>query len=388
MRAYLLGGRPIYFPFLSGIFQYDCGPCESPCCRGPSLGIGRSRELVTLIQAQPKIALFAQPGFATSSMVSLAAPLEACWFLDRKHRCRLHHVVGVEAKPAGCRLFPFQTIRSAGEAVVVLPDFTCPITVADAPRDEGANSHDELALEMHRTGIPRGGHEPLAEPKDLTWDAVIPIERRIVDASRAHLFDDAYGDFAEVQLALTAKALGIPYKKDRLDKLQGLISTFLDDDGTPSKPVVHQLVALTGVFRMMASELPRRDLPALLVALSCVAGVYEGMRGAKMSPRTLVSIFRDRLPFLYVLAHLADRPILQEPERARRIISQLPAVRAPLLDVLEALVDNRQQTVAEPLVDILRAQRGTFAAPLTADAVAMLTGLGKVLLRTGVFVPV
>lgn len=389
MRAYLLGGRPIHFPFLSGLLRYDCEPCAAPCCKGTSLGIGRSRELVTLQGVQPKIPLFAQPGFASSSMLSVVAPLEACWFLSKKDGCRLEEVAGRDAKPAGCRLFPFQTLRSVGEAVAVLPDFLCPLFVADAPSDSGPSSHDELALELHRTGVPRGGHAPLPEPRDVSWREAIPLERRVVEAASAHLFDDDYLDYAEEQRTLTAKTLATTARrKDGLARLYETIRRFLGADTAPSKAAVHDLVALTGTLRLLGSTLPRREMPGVLLSLSVIVGVYESMRGSRRSARTIVSLFEERLPFLYVLAHLTDRPMLKDPERAKRIIAQLPAVRAPLLDVLEALVGNREQTVAETLEDILRAQGSAFERPLTAEAVTMLTGLGKVLLKTGLFVPV
>ena len=61
MQAYLLGGRPIHFPFLSGIIKYDCSTCHAPCCKGNALGIGRSRELVMLQSAQPKNLFLVHP---------------------------------------------------------------------------------------------------------------------------------------------------------------------------------------------------------------------------------------------------------------------------------------------------------------------------------------
>src|SRR3954462_7223454 len=98
MRAYLLGGRPLHFPFLSGVLRYDCATCDAPCCKGAALGIGVSRELVTLQQAQPKAPLFAVPSFFPSQMTAISTPAERCWFLDRKNRCRLERVIGRDAK--------------------------------------------------------------------------------------------------------------------------------------------------------------------------------------------------------------------------------------------------------------------------------------------------
>src|SRR4051812_30349408 len=140
MRQYLLGGRPLHFPFLSGVLRYECSTCDAPCCKGAALGIGVSRELVTLQHAQPRSPLFAVPQFHHSPLLALQTPAEKCWFLDRKKSCRLERVLGRDAKPSGCRLFPFVKFRSMGEAVTVLPDFLCPIQVGDAPTEHGATS--------------------------------------------------------------------------------------------------------------------------------------------------------------------------------------------------------------------------------------------------------
>jgi Fe-S-cluster containining protein len=389
MRAYLLGGRPIHFPFLSGILDYECSTCSAPCCKGGSLGIGRSNELVTLTRVQPSIALFMSPGFAASTMLSVATPLEACWFLDKHDACRLHKAGGPEAKPSGCRLFPFQRLRSVGEAVAVLPDLLCPLRTSQGPSDSGKTSHDEIALQMHRAGVPRGGHAPLPPPRDMAWREALPLERRIVDAAEHHLEDEDYLAYASAQARLTSKAtLAAHERKDGAARARATIERFLGVSRRPSAAAVHDLVALTGTLRLLGSTLPRRELPAMLVALSVLCGEYEGMQGARWSARTVTSLFEQRLPLLYVLSHLADRPMVKDPEEARRLISRLPAVRAPLLAVLESMVDNRELTVAETLEDILRQQGKTFASPLGTDAVTMLHGLGRVLMRTGMFVPV
>ncbi len=387
MRAYLLGGRPIYFPFLSGLLEYECSTCDAPCCRGTPLGIGRSNELVTLERVQPRIPLFTSPGFAGSAMLSITPPHEACWFLDDKARCRLHKVAGPHAKPSGCRLFPFHRVRSVGEAVVVLPDFLCPLQLSDGPGVSPRSSHDELALEMHRTGVPRGGHSQLQPPRDMTWKEALPLERRVVDAAEHHLDDDDYLPYAETQERLTHKSLATPRKKSAVAVARDTMERFLGSRARPSAEAVRELVALTGTLRLMTSSLPRRDMPALLIALSVFLGEYEAMRGSRRSPRTSVTMLEQRLPFLYVLSHLGDRPMVNDPDEAKRVITSLPAVRAPLLEVLERLVENEDLTVASTLEDILRDQGAAFQAPLGADAVTMLHGLGRVLLRTGMFVP-
>ena len=90
---------------------------------------------------------------------------------------------------------------------------------------------------------------------------------------------------------------------------------------------------------------------------------------------------------MYALAHLQSRPVVKSGVTLREAVGELPTVRAPLLKVLDEVERNGRRGVAQPLEDILRAQKDAFAAPLSADAVAMLHGLGRVLLRACTFVP-
>jgi len=387
MRAYLLGGRPLYFPFLSGVLTYDCTSCDAPCCRGTPIGIGRSRELVVLGSAQPRLPLFATPGHAGSALLSIASPREACWFLDKNRRCRLERAMSRESKPAGCRLFPFHRFRAVGEALAVLPDFTCPIRIQSTPSEEGHASHDELVLEMHRTRVPPRGHTPLRAPEDLEWRRALKVERRILRTSASYLDATSYLPFAEKQQEKTAVVMGMDYKPEALAALDAQIRTFLGVDPKPSAFGTRDLVALTGVLRLMVSSLPRRDLPALLLALSILVDTYYEMKGAHPSPRTVISIFEQRLPMLYVLAHLNDRPMLKPGADPERLIKSFPAVRAPLLNVLEDVFDNSESTVARPLWTILHEQGDVFKAPHGFDEIAMLYGLGRILLEEGMFTP-
>ena len=382
--AYLLGGRAIHFPFLSGTLRYNCTTCEAPCCRGAQLGIGRSRELVTLRSVLPKIPLFSTPGFAGSAMLSVFAPREACWFLDKKARCRLETVIGREAKPSGCRLFPFHRLRGIGQAVTVLPDFSCPITVTDEVDLEGLTSHDEICLELHRNKISPKGHPELARPRDLPWDRAARLERRVVELAQPFLTAAWYTDYAEAQDRLTRRALGEPAAEGNLFALDRDIRSFLDVSGKSPHEGVHPLVALTGVLRLMVSPLPRRELPAILVALDVMLDAYQKMRGARMSARTVVSMFEERLPLLYVLSQLRGRPRLPPTTDARRLLHGFPTIRAPLLGVVDDIAANAKRAHPKTLLELLQKQGDIFTAPLSFDAVAMLYGLGNVLLRAGV----
>jgi Fe-S-cluster containining protein len=387
MRAYLLGGRPLHFPFLSGVLRYDCATCDAPCCKGAALGIGPSRELVTIQQAQPRASLFAVPSFYSSPVVALKSPAERCWFLDRKPRCRLERVLGREAKPSGCRLFPFVRFRSVGEGVCVLPDFLCPLSVGDAVTDVGPTSHDEIALEVHRSLVPRGGHPELPAPRDMPWVDALPLERKIVEESEPHLRASTYVPFAEVQHQLALATLALDGKPGAMARVEETARRFLGVTERPSASTIRDLVGLTGTLRLSASALPRREIASVLVALGVVAGVAENMRGAVRSARTLTSIFEAQLPFVYTLAHLGARPAVRPGVSMAVAAKQAGAVRPALLEVLADIEKNGRRGVADTLEDILRKQKDAFAPPLTADAVATMHTLGVVLLRACTFVP-
>jgi Fe-S-cluster containining protein len=385
VKAYVLGGRPIHLPFLSGLLRYGCAECDAPCCKGASLAVGRSRELVSLQRVQPNLPLFAAPGFAGSPLLSIQSPKDACWFYDdKKNRCRVEAVMGRDAKPAGCRLFPFHRIRGAGESLVILPDFTCPIVVGDETLDEGQFSHDEIVLEMHRTHIPVRGHPTLPPPKDLAWDKAIRLERRVVRASERFLDRDRYLPFAEHQLERTCEILGTKPHVE-LSNLDRHIREVLGIPMTSSPITVRHMVALTGVLRVMVSPLARKEMPALLLALAALVDAYVSMRGATFSTRTITSLFEVRLPFLYTLAHLDDVPLFDERVDSIAVFDGFPFVRSSLITVAESIVANRTRRSKKILGEIL-GDTG-FTSPLGFDEVAMLFALGRVLLQHGTFVP-
>jgi Fe-S-cluster containining protein len=390
-RAYLLGGRPILFPFLSGILRYDCDTCDAPCCKGAALGIGRSLELVQIQHAQPKAPLFAVPTFFGSRMMALASPAERCWFLGRKNKCRLEKVLGRDAKPAGCRLFPFVRFRSAGEHVVVLPDFTCPIFVAESPSSTGKTSHDEIALEMHRTQLPRSGHPGLVEPRDLKWGDAAVLEKRIVEEGERFLAAKQYADYAELQHVLALSALALDDRPGQMMRIEAAARRFTGIEEPLSQKGVHELIAVTGVLRFMASPLPRREMAGVLVALSVLLAASEHMRGHSTSTRTAPSLLESRLPFLYVLSHLASRPVLRRGTKkgvdTDRLLAEAGAVRPELALVAKDIERNGRKSFADTLEDLLR-KHALFNAPMSADAIATLHGLGTILLRAGQFVPV
>jgi Fe-S-cluster containining protein len=412
-RVHLLAGRPLFFAFPSGAFSYTCAGCDAPCCKGQPIGIGRSRELVTIQQAQPRATLFSVPGWNDGPLLSLTPPPEKCWFFDRNGRCRLEHVVGRDAKPTGCRLFPFSRIVAVGEALAVLPDLVCPIAVTPlanrvavsssssssstmSAADPGSLSdHDVLAVEMARTQVPRGGHKPLPVPADLSWDEALPLERHIVDAAGELLRSEPppafYGAFADLQHQLTCALLGVDTKPSAMATLEADIRRFLAVNEGSSVDGVVDLVAMTGALRLTPIDghvVARRALPAMLTALSVVESAYENMRGSRRTPRTLATLWQTQGPLLYALAHLNARPLPLSPTALDAALSRYHHPRRALVAIVDAIRDNGARSVAATVDELLRLQKDEFAPPLTADAVAMLHALGRILRDACTFTPI
>lgn len=396
-QVHLLQGRPLFFPFASGFFAYSCATCDAPCCKGQPLGIGRSRELVTIQQAQPRSTLFSAPGFKGGPLLSLLPPPDKCWFLDRKSRCRLEHVLGREAKPTGCRLFPFSTLQGVGEALAVVPDLLCPITLQTQDSLSPLSSHDALTWELKDTQVPSHGHAELPDPVDLSWDEALPLERRIGEEAAALLSSTttlSYGPFADLQHQLTTALFGNDTRQGTMETLEADIRRFLAIQEHSSRDGVRELVALTGTLRLTPTgakdaDLPaRRSLPALLVALSIVAGTFENMRGSRRSLRSLVSVWREQGPFLYALAHLGARPLPVSKHALDDALARLGPVRPAVRNVVDGIQRNGQRSVSLTVEELLRKERDAFAPPLTSDAVAGLHALGRILREACSFTPI
>ena len=392
-QLHLLSGRPLFFPFPSGTLIHVCEGCDAPCCKGEPIGIGRSRELVTILQAQPRAALFAAPGFNGGPLLSLSPPPEKCWFLDRKQRCRLEYVMGREHKPTGCRLFPFSVLQGVGEAIAVVPDLLCPIKVAPLSM-KGPFCHDELALEMMRTQVPRTGHPTLSPPTDLGWDEAIVLERRIV-AEAAGLLEGAqlppFVVFAELMHQLTCALVDVDARPASMELIDSDVRRFLGVDEQLSPDALREFMSFVGVLRLRpidGATMPRRALPAVLTALSVVASAFEHMRGARRSLRSLAGIWDAQGPVLFALAHLGARPLPTSQAVIDEVLLRVGPMRPAFYDVIESIKKNGKRSIAATVEDILRLQKDVFESPLTVDAVSILHGLGRVLKDACTFTPV
>ncbi len=137
-----MGGERVYFTWPDRRFRYECRGC-SACCKGHGIGIDTTAgQLVQLVGRRPELAAFVR---WRGSAVTAFNPRDRCWFLADDGLCRVEIEDGRAAKPASCRLFPFNRVFRAGAFTVI--DFNsviCPLAVVD----DGGVSHDEILAEI------------------------------------------------------------------------------------------------------------------------------------------------------------------------------------------------------------------------------------------------
>lgn len=85
-------------------------------------------------------------------------PDGACVMLDQTTgRCRIHERFGEQAKPIGCRLFPFTLARTFGDEVTVAARFTCPTVQRNAGRPHA--EHLDALRRLAPSSVKRHGFD-------------------------------------------------------------------------------------------------------------------------------------------------------------------------------------------------------------------------------------
>lgn len=180
-----------YLTWPDGAFSYECRGCGA-CCKGLGIGVDAARgELDALAARYPEIEGFARLRGATWTVFN---PRDRCWFLDDDGWCRVERDHGRDAKPASCRLFPFNRVfRVAGWLVVDYNAVICPLRAPLPESDDaavglsGRVSHASVLAEIAAIGDAGvvGTELPLAAGEDGA--ALLRAERALSE----RLFDSA-----------------------------------------------------------------------------------------------------------------------------------------------------------------------------------------------------
>lgn len=132
----------VYFTWPDRRFTYECRGCGA-CCKGHGIGLDTvAGQLVQLVTKRPELAAFVR---RRGDAITAFNPRDRCWFLADDGLCRVETEDGRAAKPASCRLFPFNRVFKIGSTLVV--DFNsviCPLAVAG----DGGVTHAEVLAEI------------------------------------------------------------------------------------------------------------------------------------------------------------------------------------------------------------------------------------------------
>lgn len=167
-----------YFTWPDGRLRYECRGCGA-CCKGHGIGIDATAgQLVQLVSKRPQLAAFVR---RRGDAITAFNPRDRCWFLEDDGLCRVEVEDGRTAKPASCRLFPFNRVFHIGATMVVdYNSVICPLAAVG----EGGISHAEILDEI--STIQDAAIIGTALPTD---DLLVAREREIAAKIFAHPTD-------------------------------------------------------------------------------------------------------------------------------------------------------------------------------------------------------
>jgi Fe-S-cluster containining protein len=333
----------VYFTWPDGRFRYECRGCGA-CCKGHGIGIDvAGGQLVQLVARRPELAAFVR---RRGDAITAFNPRDRCWFLADDGLCRIEVEDGRAAKPASCRLFPFNRVFHAGaELIVDYNSVICPLVAVAA----GGVTHAEIAAEIAtiKDAAIVGTQLPAA-------DALIERERAIADTCFTATIETAWraqdaSDYAPDGTAFEA-IVGLPW-------------------ALPSAATLETALLLTPSLRFNELYGPRQYLPrervAPVLARMWLAWLGFAALGERLAQRTLglqelTTIWSEQAPVMHAIARWRDVPQLKPGPIE---LPNEPLVRA----LAQKCVDNRK--ARRPLGELVR---GTFA---DADGVTRVTAI-------------
>ena len=355
----------VYFTWPSGRFRYTCAGCGA-CCKGHGIGLDvAGGQLVQLLARRPAIAAFLR---RRGDAITAFNPRDRCWFLADDGLCRIEVEDGRAAKPASCRLFPFNRVFRIGAYTVVdYNSVICPLTVAD----DGI-SHAEVAAEIAAIEDPAVVGTPLPARDPAEGRAFVEAERAIAAAMFAAPGDLAAGWAAQADAAALDR---------ELDVAGAAFTAIL---GTPwqlpSPPTLTAASWLTPSLRFNELYGPRQYAPRstmapvlarMWLAWLGFAALGEDLAGRSLGLQELTTLWSEQAPLLHAVARWAE----------------VPAMKPGPVDLPGVDPGNVVRSLAQAFVDNRKARRplGDLVAALPADPTSRVTALktAEAILRAG-----
>jgi Fe-S-cluster containining protein len=330
----------VYFTWPDRALSYRCAGCGA-CCKGLGIGLDvAGGQLVQLARARPGLVPFLR---RRGDAITAFNPRDRCWFLADDGLCRIEVEDGRAAKPASCRLFPFNRVFVLGAVTVVdYNSVICPLRLGG----DDPIAHADVLAEL--VAIRDPAIVGTALPAEPGAQDVLERERALAPAS----FAAAAAGTIDPQLAGGEDAVG---------------AAFVAITGAPWRaPGAATLAAaLTLVPSLRFNELwgprqyaPRRAvqsaLPAMTRAWLGFAAIGAELARRDLGMQELTTLWSEQAPLAYAAARWHDVPAITPGPLELPAVDPGGVVRA----IAQACVDNR--AARRPL--------GALAAPILAGA--------------------
>lgn len=358
----------IYFTWPDRRFRYDCGSCGA-CCKGHGIGIDvAGGQLVQLLARRPQLAAFLR---RRGDAITAFNPRDRCWFLADDGLCRVEVEDGRAAKPASCRLFPFNRVfRIGGYTVVDYNSVICPLRVGD----DGV-AHAEIAAEIASIQDPTIVHTQLpARDAAAEGKAFVDTERAIAAA----MF--AAAPAGELAAAWAAQADAAAFERECDTQRAAFTAIFEQPWQAPSATTLAAALWLTPSMRFNELYGPRQyaqrsAMPPVLARMWLAwlgfAAIGETLAGRSLGLQELTTLWSEQAPLMHAVARWTEAPGLKPGPVELPGVDPGGVVRA----LGQAFVDNRK--ARRPL--------GALVGALTCDLATRITALksAEALLRAG-----
>ena len=394
----------VYFTWPDRRLRYECRGCGA-CCKGHGIGLDvAGGQLVQLVARRPEIVPFLR---RRGEAITAFNPRDRCWFLEDGGLCRIELEEGREAKPASCRLFPFNRVfRLGGYTIVDYNSVICPVEAGE----EGIAHADVLAeieaiADASIVGTPLPARDAEAEGRAFVeterviaaaaFEAAAAAEAVMHAAAAAALVGDAGA--AEAEGAGAGGGAGAVPVDRVLDAAVAAVWGAQADAGAlaaeqaaadaalraitgapwrlPSGPTRAAALWLTPSMRF--NELygprqyaPRSAMPPVLARMWLAwlgfAALGESLAGRALGLQELTTLWTEQAPLMHAAARWTEAPALKPGPVDLPGIDPGGLVRG----LGQAFVDNRKakRTLAD-LVERLDPDRAARVAALkSADA--------------------